>query len=104
MSRKTTLIPLNTGDFLYAVMLYVLIRILLINKKSYQIAILSLLLCYGIEFLQLYQENWMTELRKTLLGKYVLGQGFLWSDIFFYTLGTATAFSTEKVIFKKRII
>lgn len=95
MSRKITLIPLSTGDFLYAIMIYVLIRILFINKEAYQIAFLSLITCYSIEFLQLYQAEWMLELRKTLLGKYVLGQGFLWTDILAYTFGVLIALLLE---------
>ena len=96
MSRKTTLIPLSTGDFLYAIMIYVLIRILFINQKACQIAFYGLITCYGIEFLQLYQESWMIDLRKTLFGKYVLGQGFLWIDILAYTVGILIAFISEK--------
>ncbi len=59
--------------------------------------LLSLFICYGIEFLQLYQGEWMIELRKTLFGKYVLGQGFLWEDILAYTFGIIVAFCTEKI-------
>jgi hypothetical protein len=62
------------------------------------------LVCYTIEFLQLYQGNWMIELRKTLFGRYVLGQGFLWTDILAYTFGIAVAFSIEKIILKHRNI
>lgn len=100
LSRKISSIPLCLGDFLYAVMIYFLLRILFINKKSFQIIILTLLICYGIEFLQLYQAEWIIELRKTLFGKYVLGQGFLWSDILAYTFGVLIAFMIEKIIFK----
>ncbi|TDO72895.1 uncharacterized protein DUF2809 [Flavobacterium chryseum] len=100
LSRKISSIPLSIGDFLYAVMIYFLLRILFINKKSFQIIILSLLICYGIEFLQLYQAEWIIELRKTLFGKYVLGQGFLWSDILAYTFGVFIAFMVDKIIFK----
>lgn len=100
MSRKTNLIPLSTGDFLYALMIYVIMRIIFINKKAYQIAFLSLIICYGIEFLQLYQADWMLQLRKTVFGRYVLGQGFLWMDIFAYTFGILVAFFLEKLSFK----
>lgn len=101
MSRKTTLIPLYTGDFLYAVMIYLLIRIFFINKKSSQIALFAVLTCYTIEFLQLYQGEWMIELRKTIFGTYVLGQGFMWSDILAYTAGITFAFNAEKIVLKK---
>lgn len=76
-------------------MIYFLIRIFLPFKKAFPIFLLSLLICYGIEFLQLYQAEWMIALRKTLFGRYVLGQGFLWSDILAYTFGTCFAFVLE---------
>lgn len=100
ISRKISFVPLWIGDFLYAVMIYVLVRIILINKKSIQVTLLSLLMCYAIEFLQLYQGDWMVELRKTLFGRYVLGQGFLWSDILAYTFGILFIFLIEKTILK----
>lgn len=102
MSRKNDLIPLCTGDFLYAVMMYVLIRIVFIDKKAFQIIITSLLICYAIEFSQLYQANWINELRNTLLGRYTLGQGFLWSDILAYTFGIAIAFNIERAVLKHK--
>ncbi|MBF4516443.1 DUF2809 domain-containing protein [Flavobacterium sp. ANB] len=100
MSRKIALIPLYIGDLLYAVMIYFLVRILFTNQKSLQIIILSVSICYGIEFLQLYQAEWIVELRKTLFGRYVLGQGFLWSDILAYTFGVLFAFIMERIIFR----
>lgn len=66
-------------------------------KKAFIVALFSLLLCYCIEFLQLYQAEWIIELRKTLFGRYVLGQGFLWSDILAYTFGIAFVFLIEKI-------
>ncbi|MFH7014968.1 DUF2809 domain-containing protein [Flavobacterium sp. FlaQc-47] len=101
MSRKIELIPLSTGDFLYAVMMYTFIRILFIDKKPIQIAIISLLICYAIEFSQLYHAIWINELRNTFLGRYTLGQGFLWTDILAYTFGVFTAFVIERIVLKQ---
>lgn len=101
ISRKVDFIPLCFGDFLYAVMIYILTRIFLIKHKPIQIAIFSLLICYSIEFFQLYQADWIIAIRKTLLGRYVLGQGFLWTDLIAYTFGVAIAFIIEKIILKK---
>ena len=83
-------------------MIFILVRIIFIEKKGSQIWILSLLICFGIEFLQLYQGEWMIELRKTLFGRYVLGQGFLWSDILAYTFGVTIAFCTERTFMKHK--
>ncbi|GAA6770667.1 hypothetical protein AAGS39_14120 [Flavobacterium sp. CGRL2] len=46
----------------------------------------------------MYQAEWIVELRKTLFGRYVLGQGFLWTDILAYTFGIAYAFLVEKIV------
>lgn len=100
LSRKVSFIPLWIGDFLYAVMIYAFVRIFFPVKKASLIVLFSILICYSIEFLQLYQGEWMIELRKTLFGRYVLGQGFLWSDILAYTFGVITAFIIEKLILK----
>lgn len=100
LSRKISFIPLWIGDFLYAIMIYFLVRILFPHKKAIFIIIYSLLTCYSIEFLQLYQSDWITALRKTLFGRYVLGQGFLWSDILAYTFGITFIFLIEKFTLK----
>lgn len=62
--------------------------------------IISLLICYGIEFSQMYQSIWINELRTTLFGRYVLGQGFLWTDILAYTAGVFLIFLIERMILK----
>lgn len=100
LSRKISFIPLWIGDFLYAIMIYFLVRILFTHKKAIFIIIYSLLICYSIEFLQLYQSDWIISLRKTLFGRYVLGQGFLWSDILAYTFGITFIFLIEKFTLK----
>ncbi|QSW89853.1 DUF2809 domain-containing protein [Flavobacterium endoglycinae] len=100
LSRKISFVPLWIGDFLYAVMIYILIRVVFPSKKVFYILLFSALTCYSIEFLQLYEGQWMIELRKTFLGRYVLGQGFLWSDIVAYTFGILFIFSIERLILK----
>ena len=102
-SREFDEIPLCTGDFLYAVMMYVFIKILLIDKKPTQILIFSLLICYSIEFFQLYQADWINALRQTLFGRCVLGQGFLWSDIMAYTFGGFTAFLIDRLFLRNKL-
>jgi len=79
-------------------MIYFLARIFFPFQKYHIIILLSLITCYSIEFLQLYQGEWMIELRKTLFGRYVLGRGFLWEDILAYTFGIITVFVFEKII------
>ena len=97
ISRKITFIPFFIGDVLYAVMVYFGIRFLFIHLKKSKSTFISLLICYCIELLQLYDAEWITEVRNTLFGRYVLGQGFLWSDIAAYSFGVLIAYFFEKI-------
>ena len=97
VSRKIDFIPLNVGDILYAVMMYFIVRFLFVKSSKNFVAITSLLICFSIEFLQLYQDSWIVEIRSTTFGHLVLGQGFLWSDLLAYTFGILIAYILEKV-------
>src|SRR6478736_9469735 len=96
LSRKISVIPLFVGDILYAVMIYFGVRML--NPKTHNSTSLmvSLLLCFAIEFFQLYQSEWIVEIRRTFLGHYILGQGFLWSDLAAYSVGVLLALFLDK--------
>ncbi|WP_258140294.1 ribosomal maturation YjgA family protein [Mucilaginibacter phenanthrenivorans] len=60
-----------------------------ISKTIKWVTIASLLFCYGIEFSQLYQAPWINNIRHTVIGGLVLGEGFLWGDMLCYTVGVA---------------
>lgn len=92
LSRKISDIPLFIGDVLYAVLIYFGLRFLFIHLKTHKTFLLSLLFCFSIEILQLVQIDWLIGLRKTTLGHYILGQGFLWLDLLCYIFGTLIAF------------
>ena len=92
LSRKISGIPLFIGDVLYAVLIYFGFRFILIDFKKATSLLLSLLFCFGIEFLQLVQIDWLLAIRKTTLGHYILGEGFLWFDLLCYVMGTLLAF------------
>lgn len=91
-SRKINGIPLLIGDVLYAVLIYFGLRFLFIHLKTYKTFVLSLLFCFTIEILQLVQIDLLITIRKTTLGHYILGEGFLWLDLFCYTTGSLIAF------------
>ena len=92
LSRKIDGFPTFFGDTLYAIMVYFGMRMFFINLNLKKVAILALAFCFCIEFLQLYRAEWMLAIRRTTLGHYALGQGFLWSDLGFYTLGVVISF------------
>ena len=86
LSRKITGIPLFIGDVLYAVLIYFGFRFLIMDSKKSTSLLLSLLFCFDIEILQLVQIDWLLAIRKTTLGHYILGEGFLWLDLLKYLL------------------
>ena len=92
LSRKITYIPLFIGDVLYAVLIYFGMRFLFIHLKTHKTFLLSLLFCFSIEILQLVQIDWLIAIRKTTLGHYILGQGFIWLDLLYYEIGILIAF------------
>ena len=101
-SRKMEGVPTFFGDTLYAVMVYFGLRMLFVDFNIKKTAILALLFCFGIEFLQLYDAEWMLEIRRTTFGHYALGQGFLWSDLGYYTIGIIMAFLIDSNWIKRK--
>ena len=96
LSRTTPIIPLFVGDILYAVMVFYGIKMIFMGMSSSKNLLFSLLLCFLIEFSQLYQSAWINQIRATFLGKSILGQGFLWIDLVCYILGVSIAFWIEQ--------
>ena len=98
---RTNLIPEliypYVGDFFYALMFFFIIGFLFPNMKTLKIALISISICYIIELFQLYQSDWINNIRNNKLGGLILGFGFLWSDIVSYTLGGFTGFIFEKI-------
>lgn len=97
LSRKINGIPPFFGDVLYAVMLYFGMRFLFINQSLRKSIVFALIFCFSIELLQLYRTEWILAVRRTTLGHYVLGEGFLWSDLVCYTIGIITAFLIDSI-------
>lgn len=97
LSRKISDIPLFIGDVLYAVLIYFGLRFLFFHLKTHKTFLLSLLFCFSIETLQLAQMDWLIGLRKTTLGHYILGQGFLWLDLLCYIIGGLLAYIIDKL-------
>ncbi|MGJ1348951.1 DUF2809 domain-containing protein [Sphingobacterium sp. UBA7253] len=91
LSRKISAIPTITGDVLYAVMIYWLSRFLFTRKSLLFSFTATLIFCFAIEFLQLVQHPLLIWIRNNPLLRLVFGQGFLWSDLVAYCLGTVGA-------------
>jgi glycopeptide antibiotics resistance protein len=92
----------NAGDVLWAMMVYFGFRFLLVNKSMITAFLLSFLFSFGVEFSQLYQEDWMNQIRGTLLGALILGKGFLLVDLIRYSTGIVIAYSLDRLVSIKK--
>ena len=97
LSRQLPL-PFFIGDALYAMMIYFILRTSFIEATSVKIFILTIILCFAIEFSQLMHEPWLLDLRRSWIGRHVLGSGFLITDLIAYVGGATIAFLLDKVI------
>ena len=66
------------------------------NNKIFKFTI-PLSICFIIELSQLIDSNRLNTLRHTTLGRYTLGEGFLWSDLLCYTIVISIAFTIDCV-------
>lgn len=105
LSRKMNsyipdIVDLFIGDALWALMIYLMIKIVFINLSPKKTAISGIVFCFAIEFSQLYHSSWIDNIRATTLGGLVLGYGFLWSDIVAYLIGIGLGYFLEIILLK----
>ena len=82
----------NAGDVIWAAMLYFGARFIFLTKPPLISLCISLIFCFGIEFSQLHQGQWINSIRGNTLGALILGKGFLIADLWRYTLGVVVAY------------
>jgi len=92
----------HLGDYLYAVLFFLIFGFLFNKIKPYKIFIISLLFCCGIEFLQLYQADWINYIRSYKASRLILGNNFQWNDIISYIFGTLTCYILEILFISKK--
>ncbi|MGL5756205.1 MAG: DUF2809 domain-containing protein [Paraclostridium sp.] len=103
LSRKfmfvfPTIIAPFVGDMLWAMMVYFGFRFLLTKLSVLNTIIIAIAFSFSIEISQLYQANWINEIRGTTLGGLVLGHGFLFEDLISYSIGIILGGSIDLII------
>lgn len=86
------------GDALWAAMIYFCVRALFIRMSSMKALVFSLGFCFVIECSQLYQAEWIINIRNTLLGGLILGKGFLYADLVRYMVGALVAYALDRML------
>lgn len=88
----------NAGDVIWAMMVYFGFRFLFVHKSLVLAILLSFFFSFSIEFSQLYQGDWVKQIRGTSLGALILGKGYLTVDLIRYTAGNMLAAFSDKVV------
>lgn len=99
---KSGFIATYAGDTLWAVMIYFMLCVGFPKWSAVRIALIALCFCYAIELSQLYQEDWLNQIRNTRLGALILGRGFLWSDFLCYSAGILLAYLFDSKVVTTR--
>jgi hypothetical protein len=90
------------GDTLWALMVFVGIGLIAQAWPTKRVAGLALAVSYGIEISQLYHAGWIDQLRRSVVGGLVLGQGFIWSDLVCYTVGVGLGVAAETLWYRRQ--
>ncbi|MCU7197512.1 DUF2809 domain-containing protein [Turicibacter sanguinis] len=83
------------GDTLWAMMVYFGFQFLPPNGTLIKSLLLAFIFSYLIEFSQLYQADWINQIRASTLGGLVLGYGFLIQDLVSYAIGILIGFCLD---------
>ena len=102
LSRVLVGIPTFIGDILYASMIYFGMRFLFATTTIQKAGIYALVFCFCIEFQQLYRAEWIVEIRRTVVGHYILGQDFIWWNLVCYCIGILVAYLLDMTIIKTK--
>lgn len=89
------------GDTLWSMMMYGIFALLFPDAKLKTLLVGTLLFSYLIECSQLLDVDWLNALRATPF-RYLLGQGFVWSDLVCYSVGCVLACTLDAVTLKRR--
>jgi hypothetical protein len=74
-----------------------LFRAIWSSTQLWKVVLYSYLLTVSIEVSELYHAPWIDNIRRTFLGKMLLGWGFLWSDLLCYACGIVIAWGIATI-------
>lgn len=90
------------GDTLWAAMMYIVFAFIKPRGKILYICLITLVFSYLIEFSQMLTWQWLVYLRTTPF-RYILGQGFVWSDLLCYTIGCVGMMMLDYLWLRKKV-
>ncbi len=103
LSRRFSWIPVETGDALWAMMVFCLLRAVFVKRDLRYVAIGALAFSFADEFAQMISCRWLVQVRSTTLGHLILGQGFAWVDLVAYTFGIVFAYILARILIECKV-
>lgn len=94
------LIMNHGGDALWTMMAYWGIRLITPKREPSFAFLVALSFSFIIEITQLYQVNWVNELRRNKIVALIFGSGFLWIDLVRYTAGALLGLGIDTFLIK----
>jgi len=92
------------GDALWAAALYGFLLTLRRRTRPNRMLLITYVISCLVEFSQLYQAPWINQLRHTVPFNFILGQGFLWSDLVAYAIGAGGMWWVDRCWFRMRMV
>jgi hypothetical protein len=86
------------GDTLWALLVFLLLGLLFPRGRTAVLAVAALAISFSVELSQLYQADWINQLRATRAGGLVLGRGWVATDLICYAVGIAMGAVGEGVL------
>jgi hypothetical protein len=86
------------GDTLWALTAFLAIGMLFPGWSTLRVCITALLFAFAIELSQLFHSPWIDQIRRTMAGGFILGYGFLWSDLLCYVVGISIGCALEMLL------
>ncbi len=83
------------GDTLWALTALLGVGMLFPRWSTLRVCVTALLFAFAIELSQLYHSPWVDQIRRTMVGGFILGYGFLWSDLLCYVVGISIGCTLE---------
>jgi len=83
------------GDTLWALTAFLGVGMVFPRWSTLRVCVTALVFAFAIELSQLYHSPWVDQIRRTMVGGFVLGYGFLWSDLLCYVVGISIGCTLE---------
>lgn len=89
------------GDALWAAALYGFLLMFKLSARPNEMLGITYAISCLVELSQLYQAAWINQIRHTVPFNFILGQGFLWSDLVAYAVGAVGMWWVDRCWFRR---